>query len=77
MGVKQFREDRDRRTNLAREQFLQETKPKWITLGLKKEEDSDLLQSVEHREDQGAILCKEESEEEDQLAEKACVCYQD
>ena len=37
-GVKQFREGCDRRANLAREKFLQETKARWIALGSIKED---------------------------------------
>ena len=82
-GVKQFREDCDRRANLAREQFLQETKARWIALGLMKEEDSDLLQSVDGpyhpniERTREQYFAKKKAEEERQIAEKARVYYQD
>lgn len=82
-GVKQFREDCDRRANLAREQFLQETKARWIALGLMNEEDSDLLQSVDGpyhpniERTREQYFAKKKAEEERQLAEKARVYYQD
>lgn len=82
-GVKQFREDCDRRANLAKEQFLQETKARWIALGLMNEEDSDLLQSVDGpyhlniERTREQYFAKKKAEEERQLAEKARVYYQD
>ena len=82
-GVKQFREDCDRRVNLASEQFLQETKARWITHGMIREEDSDLLQSVDGpyhpniERSREQYFAMKRAEEERQLVEKACVYYQD
>ena len=82
-GVKQFREDCDRRANLASEQFLKETKARWITLGMIREEDSDLLQSVDGpyhpniERSREQYFAKKRAEEERQLVEKARVYYQD
>ena len=82
-GVKQFREDCDRRVNLAREQFLQETRTRWIALGLMREEDAGLLQSVDGpyhpniERTREQYFANKKAEEERQLTEKARVYYQD
>ena len=82
-GVKQFREDYNRRANLAREQFLQETKTRWIALGMMREEDADLLQSVDGpyhpniERTREQYFANKKAEEERQLVEKARVYYQD
>jgi len=81
-GVKQFREDCDRCANLAREHFLQETKARRIALGMMREEDSDLLQTVDGpyhpniKRSREQHFAKKKSEKERQLVEKACVYYQ-
>ena len=82
-GVKQFREDCDKRADLAREQFLEETKARWISLGMMKEEDADLLHSVDGpyhpniEKSREEYFAKKKAEEERQLAEKARAYYQD
>ena len=75
-GVKQFREDCDRHADLAKEQFLQETRARWIALGMMKEEDADLLHSVDGpyhpniEKTREEYFAKKKAEEERQLAEK-------
>lgn len=82
-GVKQFREDCDRRADLAKEQFLQETRARWIALGMMKEQDADLLHSVDGpyhpniEKTREEYFAKKKAEEERQLAEKARAYYQD
>lgn len=81
--LKEHGGDCDRRANLAREQFLQDTKATWIALELMKEEDSDLLQSVDGpyhpniERTREQYFAKKKAEEERQLAEKARAYYQD
>ena len=80
-GVKQFRENCNRRANLARDHFLQETKARWIALEMIREEDSDLLQSVDGpyhpnmERSREQYFAKKKAEEERQLVEKARVYY--
>ena len=82
-GVNQFREDCDRRANLAREQLLQETKTRWIALGMMREENADLLQSVDGpyhpniERTREQYFANKKAEKERQLVEKAHVYYQD
>ena len=82
-GVKQFREDCDRRADQAREQFLQETKARWIALGMMQEEDADLLHSVDGpyhpniEKTREEYFAKKKAEEERQLEEKARAHYRD
>ena len=76
-GVKQIRKDCDRHADLAREQFLQETKARWISLGMMKEEDADLLHSVDAlyhpniERTREEYIAKKKAEKERQVAEKA------
>ena len=82
-GVKQSRDDCDRRADLTKEQFLQETRARWIALGMMKEEDADLLHSVDGpyhpniEKTREECFAKKKAEEERQLAEKARDYYQD
>ena len=63
--------------------ILQETKARWIAPGLMKDEDSDLVQSVDGpyylniKRTRKQYFVKKKVKEEQQLAEKACIYYKD
>ena len=64
-GVKRAVEDIDNQEELAQKRVLEETRQRWISLGMMREEDAPFTPVSErplpskHREFKGRILCKE------------------
>jgi len=81
-SVKQLKEDCRSREEVRMAQFLEETKARWIAVGMPKEEDADLLQSVDGpyhpdiEKTREEYFAKKKAEEERALKEKAQSYYE-
>ena len=82
-SVKQLKEDCRSREEVRMAQFLEETKARWIAVGMLREEDAHLLQSVDGpyhpniEKTREEYFTKKKAEEERALKEKAQSYYED
>ena len=82
-SVKQLKEDCRNREEVRMAQFLEETKARWIAIGMLREEDSHLLQTVDGpyhpniEKTREEYFAKKKAEEERVLKEKAKSYYED
>ena len=82
-SVKQLKEDCRSREEVRMAQFLEETKARWIAVGMLREEDAHLLQSVDGpyhpniEKTREKYFVKKKAEEERALKEKAQSYYED
>lgn len=82
-SVKQLKEDCRNREEVRMAQFLEETKARWIAVGMLKEEDAHLLQTVDGpyhpniEKTREEYFAKKKAEEERALKEKAKSYYED
>ena len=82
-SVKQLKEDCRSREEVRMAQFLEETKARWIAVGMLRQEDAHLLQSVDGpyhpniEKTREEYFAKKKAEEERALKEKAQSHYED
>ena len=82
-GVRHFRDECDKLAELESERYLEETKTRWVALGMIKPEDADLLERVDGpyhpniEKSREEYFAQKKEQEERQLVQKARSYYED